>query len=222
MAEGGLARARRLHRPRDLHGGASASTPGSSTRPALTGPSASSSSARSGGASRRWSRPTSPARRLRPARGRHRPQGRVRPAGGRLFGVRPIRLAPGGAARLNPLDLGLDGGPTANGAAARKRLALVQSIAGSSLDRPLAAEERTAIERALGQVSAGRGAPTLPGWSTPSCAPRRPAPRPLPPRSRSWPPPAGRWPSSCAACAAATCAGCSTARPTSASTRPRP
>jgi type IV secretory pathway VirB4 component len=66
-----------------------------------------------------------------------------------VCGVRPIRVEPGGEARLNPLDAG----PTASlrpaGQVARERLALLQSLAGASLGRALVPEERAALERAL-------------------------------------------------------------------------
>ena len=79
-------------------------------------------------------------------------------------GVTPIRLAPGGGVRLNPLD------PPASGALGatdgqRRQAELLVSLAAASLGRPLLPRERTAAELALGAVSAadrsGRP-PTLP------------------------------------------------------------
>lgn len=71
----------------------------------------------------------------------------------RAWGVRPVRLRPGGDVRLNPLDLGAGPGGEE----------LLASLAEASLGRRLAPRERTAVELALGAVAgAGGGPPTLP------------------------------------------------------------
>lgn len=81
-------------------------------------------------------------------------------------GSEPIRLAPGGSTRVNPLDLpvqsavtGIDRDPVAS------RVELVASLVASSLGRPLRPEERTALEmaaRRAGQAVAPKQSPTLP------------------------------------------------------------
>jgi hypothetical protein len=100
-------------------------------------------------------------------------------------GATPVRLAPGGSIRLNPLDLvvgdasetvpadeedgagecagtGLAGpGPVTR--AVRRRAELACSLAASSLGRPLSPPERTAVELAVRAVAARVRQPTLPG-----------------------------------------------------------
>ena len=80
----------------------------------------------------------------------------------RACGTEPITIAPGGRTRINPLDLpskpgryGADPVPS--------RTELVASLVASSLGRPLAPEERTAIEMAVRSTCARTGTPTLPG-----------------------------------------------------------
>jgi hypothetical protein len=104
-------------------------------------------------------------------------------------GSRPWRLAPGGAIRLNPLDLaptsiaagaprraglgGLGLDPTtpttlpadqSNPCATdvRGRIELVASLAASSLARPLSPQERTALDLAIRHLVGHSGSPTLP------------------------------------------------------------
>ena len=59
------------------------------------------------------------------------------------LGCPPVRLAPGGAVRLNPLD------PRSS---LREQAELVEALAATALSRPLRAEERTALELALTQA----------------------------------------------------------------------
>lgn len=76
-------------------------------------------------------------------------------------GVAPIRLAPGGAVRLNPLDP-RSGGPADD---QRRQAELLASLAAASLGRPLLPRERTAAELALdtvNRVERSGGQPTLP------------------------------------------------------------
>lgn len=73
-------------------------------------------------------------------------------------GTRPLKLAPGGEVRLNPLELpgapGTPGATAAGGgrdhdAAVRTRTDLAGSLVMSSLGRPLTPSERTALELAV-------------------------------------------------------------------------
>jgi type IV secretory pathway VirB4 component len=68
------------------------------------------------------------------------------------FGGRPIRLAPGGSIRLNPLD-------AAGGR--EERVALLGALVAGSLRRPLEPEEHTALDLAY-RAAARDGEPTLP------------------------------------------------------------
>jgi hypothetical protein len=68
----------------------------------------------------------------------------------------PIRLAPGGPLRLNPLDSGL-AGDVKSGPGSRAELTC--SLISSSLGRPLAPGERTAVDLAVRTALAGRGRP---------------------------------------------------------------
>jgi Helicase HerA, central domain len=95
-------------------------------------------------------------------------------------GSTPWRLAPGGAIRLNPLDLvpGLSAGRKPASAAAptrapeatqevaagarRRQAELLCSLTTSSLGRPLDPRERTAVDLALRAVCARVSQPTLP------------------------------------------------------------
>ena len=92
-------------------------------------------------------------------------------------GATPLRLAPGGSIRLNPLDLPVEGsggigagaaadawdarrpttdlaGPDLVAATVRRRAELACSLAASSLGRPLSPPERTAVELAVRAVAA--------------------------------------------------------------------
>jgi type IV secretory pathway VirB4 component len=69
------------------------------------------------------------------------------------FGVEPLRLAPGGTVRLNPLD------PRTS---ERDQAALVEALAATALDRPLRPEERTALEVALTETRRRCAEATLP------------------------------------------------------------
>jgi type IV secretory pathway VirB4 component len=64
------------------------------------------------------------------------------------FGVTPIRIAPGGHARLNPLDATLFTGVPAE-TATQLRESLLVALAASALDRPLQPEEAVACDVAL-------------------------------------------------------------------------
>jgi len=89
------------------------------------------------------------------------PKGEYGPLAG-ACGAVPLRLAPGGRIRLNPLDLpGRQGTPDVQ-SAVRRRADLVCSIASSSLGRPLGPAERTAVELALRAASVRSQKPTLP------------------------------------------------------------
>jgi type IV secretory pathway VirB4 component len=61
----------------------------------------------------------------------------------RAFGCEPIRLAPGGRLRLNPLD------PRSS---ERDQAELVEALAATALARPLRPEERTTLELALAEA----------------------------------------------------------------------
>lgn len=76
-------------------------------------------------------------------------------------GTTPLALVPGGRCRLNPLDAPSGAGSDRE-AVLRSRVDLVASLLSSSLRRRLGAEERTAVEMAVRQVSAGRANPVLP------------------------------------------------------------
>lgn len=64
------------------------------------------------------------------------------------FGVAPIRIAPGGAVRLNPLDATLFAGVPAD-TATQLRESLLVALAAAALDRPLQPEEAAACDVAL-------------------------------------------------------------------------
>jgi type IV secretory pathway VirB4 component len=72
-------------------------------------------------------------------------------------GVAPLRLEPGGAVRLNPLDA--PGGPADD--AQRRQAELLASLASASLGRPLLPRERAAADLALATVGRA-GAPPIP------------------------------------------------------------
>lgn len=72
----------------------------------------------------------------------------------RFHGSEPIRLAPGGGLRLNPLDERI---------ARHEQLRLLQAVGAAVLDRSLRPQERAALERALDQaIRRGKGEATLP------------------------------------------------------------
>jgi hypothetical protein len=79
----------------------------------------------------------------------------------RACGVTPLRVAPGGDVRLNPLDTGP--GATGDLDPVRRRSELLCSITAAGLGRALSPAERTAIELATRLASARDPAPTLPG-----------------------------------------------------------
>jgi type IV secretory pathway VirB4 component len=75
-------------------------------------------------------------------------------------GTRPVRVAPGGGVRLNPLDTAA---PAADGHdLTRSRAGLVCSLAAASLGRTLLPQERTAAELAVASVSGRAPVPTIP------------------------------------------------------------
>lgn len=82
----------------------------------------------------------------------------------RQFGVEPVRLRPGGALRLNPLDAP----PTAGSGredsdeTERRRAELLVALAGAGMARPLLPSERAAVELAVATVSRRPAVPTLP------------------------------------------------------------
>lgn len=77
----------------------------------------------------------------------------------RLWGVRPVKLEPGGRVRLNPLEHGF--GPREE--AGRRRGELLVALASACLRRELLPRERVAAELAVAAVSGGAtSAPTLP------------------------------------------------------------
>jgi hypothetical protein len=75
-------------------------------------------------------------------------------------GTEPVALAPGGATRVNPLEVP-SAGPAGRDRPGRlrPRVELAASLLTSSLRRPLAPEERTALELAVRTVSTPAGAP---------------------------------------------------------------
>jgi len=77
----------------------------------------------------------------------------------RACGVRPLRVSPGGALRLNPLEAPRHLTPQHG---ARDATELLTSLASSSLGRMLGPGERTAVELAIRAVSDTRARPTLP------------------------------------------------------------
>jgi len=79
----------------------------------------------------------------------------------RLHGVDPVRLAPGGGIRLNPLDLVTGAAPLPD-EGARRGAQLLASLAEATLGRVLRPAERTAVELAVGEVAGDGGIPTLP------------------------------------------------------------
>jgi type IV secretory pathway VirB4 component len=78
-------------------------------------------------------------------------------------GVTPIRLGPGSAVRLNPLDAGAGAAELDATEILRRRVTLLGSLVASSLHRPLGPEEQSALDLAVRAASrATQGAPTLP------------------------------------------------------------
>jgi hypothetical protein len=76
-------------------------------------------------------------------------------------GSAPIRLEPGGAVRLNPLDIVARHSVGGTDRVVRERTDLVCSLVGSSLGRPLGPSERTAVELGVRTASSGAVRPTL-------------------------------------------------------------
>lgn len=74
----------------------------------------------------------------------------------KAFGARQVKVTPGGAVRLNPLDVADADGQD------RRRAELLCTLAAASLDRRLAPAERTAVELAVASSSSERDAVTLP------------------------------------------------------------
>lgn len=78
-------------------------------------------------------------------------------------GVVPIRLAPGGSVRLNPLEVpGMPTGGDDRADDQRRQAELLSSLVAASLGRPLHPRERTCTELALSAVHRSSGTPTLP------------------------------------------------------------
>jgi DNA helicase HerA-like ATPase len=77
-------------------------------------------------------------------------------------GVSPLRVAPGGAIRLNPLEPESSGLGPAGRQVLRRQGELLCSLAAASLGRQLLPRERTAAELAVSAVASRGGEPTLP------------------------------------------------------------
>ncbi|MGH9064975.1 MAG: ATP-binding protein [Acidimicrobiales bacterium] len=94
----------------------------------------------------------------------------------RAWGVEPIRLRPGGPVRLNPLDPGPAGRGRrppvdAGGGGGAAGAELLASLVEASLGRSLRPRERTALDLALGAVTAARSAGPPPAGAPPAGAP---------------------------------------------------
>jgi len=77
-------------------------------------------------------------------------------------GVMPIRLEPGGAVRLNPLDPAVAGPDAAPERITLDQLGVLQAITAASLGRDLTPVERAACELALADVAAQTPEPVIP------------------------------------------------------------
>ena len=77
-------------------------------------------------------------------------------------GVAPIRLEPGGAVRLNPLDPAVAGPEASAERIALDQLGVLQAITEASLGRSLTPVERAACELALAHVAATKAEPVVP------------------------------------------------------------
>src|SRR5258707_8931419 len=77
-------------------------------------------------------------------------------------GVAPIRLEPGGAVRLNPLDPAVAGPDATPERIALDQLGVLQAIIAASLGRDLTPVERAACELALAYVAARTPEPLVP------------------------------------------------------------
>jgi type IV secretory pathway VirB4 component len=77
-------------------------------------------------------------------------------------GTTPLRVAPGGSVRLNPLEPGPDTDRLDGRDRVRRQAALLCSLAAASLGRPLQPRERTAAELATAAVCCNSATPTLP------------------------------------------------------------
>jgi hypothetical protein len=77
-------------------------------------------------------------------------------------GVAPIRLAPGGRVRLNPLDPAVAGPDAPRERVALDQLAVLQAIIAASLGRDLTPVERAACELALSDASERSDEPVVP------------------------------------------------------------
>jgi type IV secretory pathway VirB4 component len=77
--------------------------------------------------------------------------------------VTPLRLAPGGRLRLNPLDAPPGAAGEDHRGVARRRAALVGAVAASTLGRSLLPAERTALELAVEEQGRVTSRPTLVG-----------------------------------------------------------
>ena len=81
----------------------------------------------------------------------------------RAVGVEPLRLEPGGAVRLNPLDPRVGDPDRPADQIVQDQLNVLLAIISASLKRPLTPEERAACSVALYEASAStNGEPTLP------------------------------------------------------------
>ncbi|HLY82549.1 MAG TPA: hypothetical protein VKQ71_06165 [Acidimicrobiales bacterium] len=77
-------------------------------------------------------------------------------------GMTPVRIAPGGGIRLNPLETpppSQDAGPAE---IVRRQAELLCSLAAASLGRALLPQERTAAELAVASLAGRRSPPTIP------------------------------------------------------------
>jgi type IV secretory pathway VirB4 component len=81
----------------------------------------------------------------------------------RAVGVEPLRLEPGGAVRLNPLDPRVGDPDRPREQIAQDQLGVLLAIISASLKRPLSPEERAACGVALTEANVATGGePTLP------------------------------------------------------------
>ena len=84
----------------------------------------------------------------------------------RALGVEPIRLEPGGAVRLNPLDARIGDIDRTAAEVRAERLSMLYAVIGAVLGRPLSPQERSACRVALEAATAAAAhgeQPTLPG-----------------------------------------------------------
>jgi type IV secretory pathway VirB4 component len=79
-----------------------------------------------------------------------------------VYGVEPVRLAPGGEVRLNPLDPGPNSSERNSEEIAARQETLLVAVAEAALNRALLPAEQTACRLALEDVRATTDQPTIP------------------------------------------------------------